>query len=117
MPPTKLPTRFTANQCTVLQNYMDFLKAETAPSRTDIDRFQSALFSVLFREQEIDLDASGRLSCPVQCYIALLSLRKIGDFVKPGLVTQPISRLIYLSRMLVLQIALRRCGDSERFLS
>lgn len=83
------------------------------PSTGDTEKFQHALFCVLFREEASDLSVAGRLSCPVQCYISLLSLRKYGHFVKPGLVTQPISRLMYLSRAAVLKKALAtHSGDS-----
>ena len=80
---------------------------------TDVEKFQTALFSVLFREQGVDITPAGRLSCPVQSYIALLSLRKAGDFVKASLVTQPISRLLYLSRAAILQTALRDHDRAE----
>lgn len=83
-------------------------------SDADIQKFQSALFVVLFRVNDIDISAAGRLSCPVQSYIALLSLREAGDFVKPGLVTQPISRLLYISKAVVLQVALRDCNEPEK---
>lgn len=90
--------------------------APTPPLSEDVQKFQSALFCVLFREQAFDTSAAGRLSCPVQSYIALLSLRKIGDFVKPGLVTQPIARLMYLSRAAVLKRALAEHGDTDEFI-
>lgn len=96
LPETSVPTRFTDNQRTVLSEYKEYLASVTDSPATDVEKFQTALFSVLFREQGVDITPAGRLSCPVQSYIALLSLRKAGDFVKASLVTQPISRLLYL---------------------
>ena len=90
--------------------------ADLPPSHTDIENFQEVLSCVLFRDQTIEINAAGRLACPVQTYIALLSLRKRGDFVKPGLVTQPISRLLYLSRCVVLLITLRDHKGTEGFM-
>lgn len=116
LPHDKLPTRFTDNQRAVLEDYKQYLMDPTDSPGEEVTRFQSALFSVLFRERAVSIDLTGHLSCPVQCYMALLSLRKVGDFVKAGLVTQPISRLLYLSRSAILQTALRDCDDEERFL-
>lgn len=116
LPHDKLPTRFTDNQRAVLEDYKQYLMDPTDSPGEEVTRFQSALFSVLFRERAVSIDLTGRLSCPVQCYMALLSLRKVGDFVKAGLVTQLISRLLYLSRSAILQTALRDCDDEERFL-
>jgi hypothetical protein len=90
----------------VLDKYKTYLTAQPVSSDRDIKEFQSALFCVLFREEGVNIDTVGRLACPVQLYMALLALRKAGDFVKPGLVTQPISRLLYLSRGAVLKVAL-----------
>lgn len=116
LPLDKVPARFTDSQRTLLEDYQKYLMDPTDSPEEDVNQFQSALFSVLFREHTVDIDLTGRLSCPVQCYIALLSLRKMGNFVKPALVTQPISRLLYLSRSVVLQTALRDCNDTERFM-
>ena len=90
--------------------------ADLPPSRDDIEKFQEVLSCILFRDQSIDINGAGRLACPVQTYMALLSLRKAGDFVKPGLVTQPISRLLYLSRCVVLRITLRDHKGTEGFI-
>lgn len=116
LPPEKAPARFTNTQRTMLESYKEHLMADTPPSDDDIERFQALLSCVLFREQGFGIDAAGRLACPVQTYMALLSLRRTGDFVKAGLVTQPISRLLYLSRCVVLRIAVRDYGDTEGFL-
>ena len=114
--PDVVPIRFNDKQRAVLNNYKTYLTSSTDPSAVDIEEFQSALFCVLFREQRIDTSAAGRLSCPVQSYIALLSLRKTGDFVKASLVTQPISRLLYISRAAVLKTALRDYDSAEGLL-
>ena len=111
LPREKVPTRFTDRQRAMLEEYKQYLSTEADSTDADIDKFQSALFSVLFRDPDARIDVTGRLSCPVQCYVALLAFRKTGDFVKPGLVTQPISRLLYLSRSAVLQTALRNSGE------
>src|ERR1700733_2547858 len=95
LPSDAIPTRFNDKQRDELDKYKTYLKSPIDSSAMDVEKFQSALFCVLFREECVDISAAGRLSCPVQSYIALLSLRKAGDFVKPGLVTQPISRLLY----------------------
>jgi hypothetical protein len=100
----------------MLRDYQEYLMADLSPSRGDVQKFQEVLSCVLFRDQSIKVDMAGCLACPVQTYIALLSLRKAGDFVKPGLVTQPISRLLYLSRSAVLQIALHNHEDTEGFM-
>lgn len=85
-------------------------------SADDVEKFQVALSSVLFRDRGLEINVVGRLACPVQTYIALLSLRKTGEFVKAGLVTQPIARLLYLSRCAVLQTTLRdHKKDTEGF--
>jgi len=90
--------------------------ADNPASNGDVEKFQSALSCVLFREADFEIDKLGRLACPVQSYIALLSLRKTGEFIKAGLVTQPISRLLYLSRSVVLRVTLRDHGDKEGFI-
>lgn len=113
LPTTSVPTRFTDNQRTVLSEYQGYLMSGVDSPNTDIEKFQTALFSVLFREDGLDITPAGRLSCPVQSYMALISLRKAGDFVKAGLVTQPISMLMYLSRLAILQAALREHGRTE----
>jgi len=100
----------------VLRSYQEHLMADLPPSRDDIEKFQEVLSCILFRDQSIDINGAGRLACPVQTYMALLSLRKAGDFVKPGLVTQPISRLLYLSRCVVLRITLRDHKGTEGFI-
>ena len=109
-PPNKVPARFTDRQRAILSNYEKHLEADVPPLENDLEMFQDALSSVLFRESDTKINSDGRLACPVQTFMALLSLRKAGDFVKAGLVTQPISRLLYLSRAVVLRTALR--GDS-----
>ena len=111
LPTNKIPTRFADCQRTILHNYKTYLEADVPSSENDIERFQDTLYCILFRESGSKINADGRLACPVQTFIALLSLRKTGDFVKAGLVTQPISRLLYLSRSVVLRIALR--GDDR----
>jgi hypothetical protein len=116
LPSDKVPTRFTDNQQAVLNSYREYLASTLMPSADDITRFQSALFSVLFREQGFDIDTAGRMACPVQSYIAFLSLRGPGQFVCAGLVTQPVSRLLYLSRSAVLQVALHDCNEAEGFM-
>ena len=90
-----------------MRSYEKHLEADIPPSQNDIEAFQDTLYCVLFRESGMKMNADGRLACPVQTFMALLSLREAGDFVKAGLVTQPISRLLYLSRSVVLRIALR----------
>lgn len=111
----EVPTRFTDQQRATLGGYKEYLTENLVPSDGDAERFQTALFSVLFREQGFEIDTVGRLACPVQSYIALLSLRKPGQFVNATLVTQPISRLLYLSRSAVLHVARRDCNGLERF--
>lgn len=100
----------------MLQSYKEYLMADSGISDDGAERFQSALSYVLFRERGFEINKVGRLACPVQSYIALLSLRKAGEFVHPGLVTQPISRLLYLSRSVVLRITLRDHKDTEGFM-
>lgn len=78
--------------------------------------FQTALASVLFREENIDIDLLGKLACPVQSYMALLALRSVGNFVPACLVTQPISRLMYLSRNMAHRLTLDQVPkDDKRF--
>lgn len=113
LPTTATPTRFTDEQLETLKDYKEYLTSVVDSSAADVERFQTALFSVLFRKPGLDITPAGRLSCPVQSYLALVSLRTIGDFVKPGLVTQPISRLMYLSRGAILQAALREHNNAE----
>lgn len=115
LPDDKVPTRFTDLQRATLQDYQEYLTVDAPSSDDDIQRFQEALSCVLFREEGFEIDTVGRLACPVQAYVALLSLRKTGEFVKAGLVTQPISRLLYLSRSVVLRIALREHSNKEGF--
>jgi len=103
-------------QRAALQDYQEYLTADITPSDNDIEKFQEALSCVLFREKGFEIDTVGRLACPVQAYIALLSLRKTGEFINAGLVTQPISRLLYLSRCVVLRITLRDHNDKEGFI-
>ena len=116
LPSDKVPTWFTDMQQATLREYQEYLMGDLTPSDTDLEKFQAALSSVLFRDRGVDIDTVGRLACPVQSFISLLSLRKTGEFVKPSLVTQPISRFIYLSRAVVLRIALRDYKDKEIFL-
>lgn len=116
LPAEDIPTRFTDMQQTVLQRYQEYLMADLPPSRDDVEKFQEALSCVLFRDKGIEIEKAGRLACPVQTYIALLSLRRGGDFVKAGLITQPISRFLYLSRSVVLRITLRDHKDAEGFM-
>jgi hypothetical protein len=116
LPSDKIPTRFTDSQQAALNDYKEYLMASLVPSANDITRFQSALFSVLFREEGFEIDTAGRMACPVQSYMALLSLRGLGQFVNAGLVTQPVSRLLYLSRSAVLQVALHDCNEAEGFM-
>jgi len=112
----EVPTKFTETQKAVLCDYQTYLTTNYVESDSDIERFQAALCCVLFREKEYNIDLVGRLACPIQSYIALLSLRKMGEFVKPGLVTQPIARLLYLSRMAVLRMALRDPRSERGFI-
>lgn len=100
----------------MLDSYRKYLAADVPSSEDDIEKFQDALSCVLFREKGLEINAAGRLACPVQTFMALLSLRKVGDFVKAGLVTQPISRLLYLSRAAVLMAVLRDHGGDESFM-
>jgi hypothetical protein len=116
LPPGEVPIRFTDTQQAALRVYKEHLEDSHAASDNDVDIFEETLSRVLFRERNVEISLAGRLSCPVQCYIALLSLRRTGEFVKPSLVTQPISRLLYLSRSVALRIALRHRGDSESFM-
>lgn len=117
LPSDKIPTQFTESQRTTLREYQECLMGNPAQSDSDTEKFQAALSSVLFRDRGFEIDTVGRLACPLQTYIALLSLRKTGEFVKPGLVTQPISRFMYLSRSAVLQTVLRDHNrDTEGFI-
>ena len=43
--------------------------ADLPPSHTNIEKFQEVLSCVLFRDQTIEINAAGRLACPVQTYI------------------------------------------------
>lgn len=119
LPPGEIPTRFTLRQRALLTAYQGHLSSLHAPSEEDIDRFQETLCSVLFREKEQEIDLLGKLACPVQSFMAILALRGIGVFAKAGLVTQPISRLLYLSRCSVLLLAHANAsgGDSKRFMT
>jgi hypothetical protein len=112
-----VPTRFTNEQRDILNDYVKYLMSSTSSPLENVHRFQVALFCVLFRERGFDISVMGRLACPVQSYIALLSLRKQGVFVKAGLVTQPISRLLYLSRAAVLKTALHGLSGGDRAVS
>lgn len=113
LPTDDIPTRFTDNQRTALEDYKEYLMADIASCAADVEKFQMALSSVLFRQQGFKIDTVGRLGCPAQSYIAILSLRGTGQFVKAGLVTQPISRLLYLSRSAVLHTALHDHKDAD----
>jgi hypothetical protein len=116
LPPNRVPTRFTDIQRTTLEDYRQYLTTSPVSSSDDVERFQTVLHRVLFREQVLDIDTVGRLACPVQSYIALLSLRRTGHFVQAGLVTQPISRLMYLSRGVVLKAAISGHNHDEGFI-
>ena len=115
-PSSKVPTRFTDRQRTALEGYKEYLMSESPASNGDVEKFESALSCILFRDTDMEIDKVGRLACPVQSYIALLSLRNTGEFVHPSLVTQPISRLLYLSRATVLRVTLRDHTDTDRFM-
>jgi hypothetical protein len=80
--------------------------------------FQQILSSLLFRDKNLEIDLLGKLACPVQSFMALLSIRSLGQFAKAGLVTQPISRLLYISRCSALLLALNEASgfDDRRFI-
>ena len=114
----KVPTRFTNEQKTILKEYRQYLEAGGDPSNVDVDRFHGALRSVLFRDKELQIDLLGKLACPVQSFLAILSIRSAGKYVKAGLITQPISRLLYLSRGSVLLTTISEASgaDDKRFI-
>ena len=114
----KVPTRFTNAQKNILKKYRQYLDASGDPSNTDVDWFHDVLRSVLFRDRELQIDLLGKLACPVQSFLAILSIRSAGKYVKAGLVTQPISRLLYLSRgsVLLTTIAEASGADDRRFI-
>jgi hypothetical protein len=114
----KVPTRFTDAQKKALTEYRQYLTTATTQSSTDIDKFHHALRSVLFRDNELQIDLLGKLACPVQSFMAILAIRSVGSYVKAGLVTQPISRLLYLSRGSVLLTTLEEASgaDDRRFI-
>jgi len=93
-----IPTCFTVLQRLALKRYREHLNTVHMVSTEGVELFQAALCSVLFREENMDIDCFGKLACPVQSYMALLALRSVGKFVPACLVTQPISRLMYISR-------------------
>jgi hypothetical protein len=119
----KIPTRFSDEQKIVLGSYQMYLTTTRmsldgdtdGDTDEDTDAFHQTLSSILFRDKHLQMDLLGKLACPIQSYMALIALRSVGRFVNANLVTQPISRLIYLSRGLVLLIALDRAkGANER---
>ena len=114
----KVPTRFTNTQKNMLKDYRQYLETTGDPSDIDVDRFHYVLRSVLFRDKELQIDLLGKLACPVQSFLAILSIRSVGKYVKAGLVTQPISRLLYLSRgsVLLATIAEASGADDRRFI-
>lgn len=114
----KIPVRFTDTQKTMLADYEQYLMTVWTPSDNDIELFQQVLCCVLFRDRQLDIDPLGKLACPVQSFIGLLALRSVGQFVKAGLVTQPISRLLYVSRCSALLLALSKASgaDNKRFI-
>ena len=116
--PSKVPTRFTDTQKGVLKEYRQYLETSGDPSNIDVDRFHDVLRSVLFRDKELQIDLHGKLACPVQSFLAILSIRSAGKYVKAGLVTQPISRLLYLSRGSVLLTTIKETSgaDDRRFI-
>ena len=118
LPLDKVPIRFTDRQKDVLSGYRQYLMTTTTPSAGDVDAFHQVLSAVLFRDKELEIDFHGKLACPVQSFLAFLSIRSVGEFVKAGLVTQPISRLLYVSRGSVLLTALKEASgaDDRRFI-
>lgn len=115
LPPRDIPTRFTERQRTLLLAYRTHLRSSNTPSEDDVDLFQQTLSSILFREKDQQIDLLGKLACPVQSFMAILALRSVGVFVKAGLVTQPISRLLYLSRCSALLLAHEKAlGDNDK---
>jgi hypothetical protein len=118
LPSDKVPTRFTDVQKEALTEYRQYLESATTPSDMDPDRFHHVLRSVLFRDKELQIDLLGKLACPVQSFVAILAIRSVGKYVKAGLITQPISRLLYLSRGSVLLTTLKEAsgGDDRRFI-
>ena len=109
-----LPTVFTVRQRLALKKYQEHLTTVRMASEEDVPMFQTALASVLFREQEMDIDIHGKLACPVQSYMAILALRSVGNFVPARLVTQPISRLMYASRAMALRLTLGKAKSGEK---
>ena len=116
LPDKKHLAHFTNKQYEALQLYKEHLMTAAWPSTGDTKKFQHVLFCVLFQEEASDLSVAGWLSYPMQCYIPLLLLRKYGYFIKPGLVTQPILRLMYLLRAVVLKKALATHSDDSGFM-
>jgi hypothetical protein len=118
LPTEKSPTRFTDTQKHLLADYRIYLASLSTPLAEDIKMFQRVLTSVLFRDKSLQIDLLGKLACPVQSFMALLSIRSLGQFAKAGLVTQPISRLLYISRCSTLLFALDEASgaDNRRFI-
>lgn len=116
--PDKIPTRFTDAQKNALVEYRQYLQSETARSNIDADRFHRVLRSVLFRDKELQIDLFGKLACPVQSFMAILAIRSVGKFVKAGLITQPISRLLYIMRGSVLLASIEQASgaNDKRFI-
>jgi len=114
LPRGTVPTLFSGSQRTALVNYKGYLVKVRRVSEDDVDMFQGVLASVLFREEDLCIATLGKLACPVQSYMALLALRSVGKFVKASLVTQPISRLMYLSRNVALLLALGKMPSTDR---
>lgn len=114
LPDNVIPVRFSDKTKTVLMEYRSYLMSNPPPSDHDVDRFQLVISSVLFRERQDEIDLAGKLACPVQSFMAILALRGVGQFVKAALVTQPISKLLYLSRCSVLLLTLYQAPASDK---
>jgi len=112
------PVRFTDRQKGLLADYRRYLTSISTSLNDDIKTFQHVLSSLLFRDKNLEIDLLGKLACPVQSFMALLSMRSLGQFTKASLVTQPISRLLYISRCSVLLLALDEASgaDDRRFI-
>ena len=111
--PEEIPLRFTAGQLHQLTAYQAYLSTDFSGSEVDVDLFQDTLSTILFRCERQEIDLLGKLACPVQSFMAILALRSVGKFVGARLVTQPISRLMYLSRGAVLLLALEQAPKME----
>jgi len=118
LPADKIPTRFSDQQQALLRDYQNYLTSVPTPPGDDIQIFQRVLFSLLFRDKNLEIELLGKLACPVQSFNAFVSIRSLGQFAKAALVTQPIARFLYISRCSALLFALDEASgaDNRRFI-